>query len=192
MPLLYLHALNHKPSQVPTLLPRKRSTVKTLAEVRSLLPDESDHLLEKGKTKDFSSSQSFNGAELITNSSDNEVLLQSKKCLQGTCIAKIFPEDISRVQFWRVSLLTLLSNRVNLLNRWSWVEETIRYLNSLEISHKKINNAWTNLNNGINLCGRKKSKKLKHIFVLLSTLYYFKMVRAECVRENYEFLVSQH
>ena len=53
MPLMYLHTLNHKPSQVPTLLPRKRSTVKTLAEVRSLLPDESDHLLEKDKVKDF-------------------------------------------------------------------------------------------------------------------------------------------
>ena len=53
MLLLYLHALNHKPSQVPTLLPRKRSTVKALAEVRSFLRDGSDHFLEKDKTKDF-------------------------------------------------------------------------------------------------------------------------------------------
>ena len=49
MLLLYLHALNHKPSHVQTL-PRKRSTVKTLAEVRSLLADESNHFF-KGKTK---------------------------------------------------------------------------------------------------------------------------------------------
>ena len=51
--LLYLHALNYKPSQLPTLLPRKRSTVKALAEVRSLLSDESNDFLGKGKLKDF-------------------------------------------------------------------------------------------------------------------------------------------
>ena len=35
------------------------------------------------------------------------------------------------------SISALLSNRVNLLNHWSLVEETIRYLNLLEISCKK-------------------------------------------------------
>ena len=35
------------------------------------------------------------------------------------------------------SISTLLSNRVNLLSHWSLVEETIRYLNLLEISYKK-------------------------------------------------------
>ena len=56
-----------KPSQVPTLLPRKRNTVKavkTLAEVRNLLPDESDHCLEKDKMKDF---QDFS-SEVISHS----------------------------------------------------------------------------------------------------------------------------
>ena len=33
-------------------------------------------------------SHSFNDVEIITNSSKNKVLLQSKECLQGTCIAK--------------------------------------------------------------------------------------------------------
>ena len=47
--LLHLHTLN----QVPTLPPRKRSSIKALAEVRKLLPDESNHLLEKDKIKDF-------------------------------------------------------------------------------------------------------------------------------------------
>ena len=33
-------------------------------------------------------SHSFNGKEIITNSSKHEVLMQFKECLQGTCIAK--------------------------------------------------------------------------------------------------------
>ena len=37
----------------------------------------------------------------------------------------------------KCSISTLLSNRVNLLNRWLLAEESIRYLNLLEISHKK-------------------------------------------------------
>ena len=58
-----------KPSQVPTLLSRKRSTVKALAEVRNLLPGESNHCLEKDKIKDFQDfsfeviSHSFNGVD---------------------------------------------------------------------------------------------------------------------------------
>ena len=44
-----------KPSQVSTLPPRKRITVKALAEeARNLLPGKSDHILEKDKIKDFS------------------------------------------------------------------------------------------------------------------------------------------
>ena len=42
-----------KPSQVPTLTPRKRSTVKELAEVRNLFSDESDDVLAKDKIRDF-------------------------------------------------------------------------------------------------------------------------------------------
>ena len=42
-----------KPSQVPTLPPRKRSTVKELAEVRNLFSDESDDVLAKDKIRDF-------------------------------------------------------------------------------------------------------------------------------------------
>ena len=42
-----------KPSQVPTLPPRKRSTVKAFAEVRNFLPDESNHFLEKDQIKNF-------------------------------------------------------------------------------------------------------------------------------------------
>ena len=73
-----------KPSQVPTLSPRKRSTDKALAEVNNLLPDDSNHFLEKDKIKDFKDfsveviTHIFNGVELITNSKENEVLLQSK------------------------------------------------------------------------------------------------------------------
>ena len=83
-----------KPSQVPTLPPRKRSTDKALAEVKNLLPDESDHFLEKDKIKDFKDfsveviTHIFNGVELIRNSKENEVLLQSNKCLLVTSIAK--------------------------------------------------------------------------------------------------------
>ena len=42
-----------KPSQVPTLPSRKRSTVKAFTEVRNFLPDpdESNHFLEKDKKK---------------------------------------------------------------------------------------------------------------------------------------------
>ena len=42
-----------KPSQVPTLPPRKRSIVKELAEVRNLFSDESDDVLAKDKIRDF-------------------------------------------------------------------------------------------------------------------------------------------
>ena len=42
-----------KPSQVPTLPPRKRSTVKAFVEVRNFLPDESNHFLEKDQIKNF-------------------------------------------------------------------------------------------------------------------------------------------
>ena len=51
-----------KPSQVPRLLPRKRSTVKALAEVRNLLPDERDHSLEEDKIKDY---QDFSNLNIV-------------------------------------------------------------------------------------------------------------------------------
>ena len=53
--LLHLHTLN----QVPTLPPRKRSTIKALAEVRKILPDESNHCSEKDKIKDFNCFSNF-------------------------------------------------------------------------------------------------------------------------------------
>ena len=93
-----------------------------MAEVRNLLLDESDHFLEKDKIKDFKAfsvdviSHSFNGVEIIKNSSENEVLFQSKECLQGTCIGKfslkIYP--IFNFEAFHCSISTLLSNRVNL------------------------------------------------------------------------------
>ena len=54
-----------------------------MAKVRNLLPDESDHFLEKDKIKDFNAfsvdviSHSFHGVEIIKISSKNEVLFQS-------------------------------------------------------------------------------------------------------------------
>ena len=55
--------------------------------------------------------------------------------------------------------ITLLSNRVNLLNRWSLVDESIRCLNLLEINHRKrnkTNNTSTNLSNRITYAREKK------------------------------------
>ena len=92
--------------------------------------DETDHILEKDKIKDFHVfstqiiSHSFNDVELISNSSKNEVLLQSKECLQITCIAKFSLKIYSTFNFAafhsgvKCPISTLLSNRVNVLKRW--------------------------------------------------------------------------
>ena len=80
--LLYLHALNQPKFQHYHY--KKKSTVKALAEkVRNLLPDESDHILEKDKIKDFQdfSFEIISHRGNITNSSKNEFSLQSKECL---------------------------------------------------------------------------------------------------------------
>ena len=58
-----------KPNEVLRLLPRKGSTVKALADVRNLLPDESHHCLEDDEIKDYHEfsfkviSNSFNGVD---------------------------------------------------------------------------------------------------------------------------------
>ena len=55
-----------------------------MAEVRHLLPDESEHILENNKIRHFQDfsfeviSHSFNGVEIIANSSKNEGLMQFK------------------------------------------------------------------------------------------------------------------
>ena len=59
----------------------KKNTINALAEVKNLLTEESNHLLEKSEIKNFRDisveiiSCNFNGVEIITNSSENEVLL---------------------------------------------------------------------------------------------------------------------
>ena len=68
------------------------------------------------------------------------------------------------------------------------MEESIRYLNLLK-SQKK--NASINISNVVNLRERKESTKLKHLFVLLSTLHYLEVLKAEC-EKIMSYLVSQH
>ena len=118
-----------KQSKVPKLLPQKGSTVKALAEARNFLPDESNHFSDKTKNfQDFSVeviTHFFNGAEIITNSSENKLSLKSEECLQVTCIAKFFLKIYPMFNFEafhcgvKCSVSTLPSNRVNLLNRLS-------------------------------------------------------------------------
>ena len=100
-----------------------------MAEVRNFLPDESNHFSDKTKNfQDFSVeviTHFFNGAEIITNSSENKLSLKSEECLQVTCIAKFFLKIYPMFSFEafhcgvKCSVSTLPSNRVNLLNRLS-------------------------------------------------------------------------
>ena len=81
----------------------------------------------------------------------------------------------------KCSVSKLLSNRVNLLNPWSLVEESVRHFKS--ISNRSQKYASTNLSNEI--------KELEHLFVLLSILHDLEVLIAEC-EKIMSYLVSQH
>ena len=72
--LLYLHALNQ---------PKFQHCHHEKEKVRNLLPHKSDHIFGKDKIKDFQdfSFEAISRGGNVTNSSRNEVLLQSEECL---------------------------------------------------------------------------------------------------------------
>ena len=175
----------------------KRITVKEMAEVRNLLPDESNHLLEKNKIKDLKDfsveerSHSFNGVKIITNSSENQVLLQSsKEYLQDTWIPKFSLKIYPMLNFEvfrcgvKCSISALLSNRANILNRWLIVDEAIRYLNLLEIIHKKEITHEQILAMGLIYLGEKKYK----LETLTRAFEYFALPQSAYsrMRKDYE------
>ena len=90
----------------------------------------------------------------------------------------------------KCAISTLLSNRGNLVNRWSLVEEAIRYLNLLEIIHEKEIMHQQILAMGLICVGEKKYKP-ETLIHTLSTLHYLEVLIAEC--ENImTYLKPQH
>ena len=139
-----------KPSLIPTQPPPPRRNVDKLsAASRNLIPDEYDNYIETDTIVDFNNlkdritTYDFCGIKLQINVSETLIFIQAAEFLDGTGVPKFLLKIDETFKFEsfhcgvKSTIMTLSSNRVTLLNRWSYIMEAVNYLNNLEIDNKK-------------------------------------------------------
>lgn len=145
-------------SVVPTPPPKKRKTTKCTFDTRTVMPDEIDEFTRKDLASfdDMCLSAGSHKfiADVITYKHGDSLCIQSADFLPSVGIPlfmiKINP-DLSFICFHvgcKTSVQTLAKNKVYRLTRWSQIEETVRYLSTLEIDQKKkvLHEQCVNLN----------------------------------------------
>lgn len=136
-------------SQVPVPFPPKRTTKKSLAESRVALNDELHEFMSSDKF-DFDSlkeallnkRKTFACPIVCFCSDESNIIIQSEVSVNG--IPSFLIKIYSTLRFMvyhngvQCYVTTLSKNKLNVLDTWSKLEEAIRFLNVMEIDHKKI------------------------------------------------------
>ena len=136
-------------SLVPTPVPLARTTFRSSSSVRSVESDQLEEFLQKdivsfdslcSRVGDHSFDFPF---DISAFRNDNLLCLQSMDYLPSSSIPR-FLLKISPDQSFegfhagvKTSIKSLCTNKIVKLNRWSQLEEALRYLNSLELDQKK-------------------------------------------------------
>lgn len=134
-----------KPSQIPAPPPMARPTHRTTFEVRTRLEDElskfidADSLTFEELTAKASSHEFC--APVVSFMSDNLLWIQSTEFISGTpsFLLKIY-KDLTFEAFHmgiRCYISTLSKNRITRVNKWSRIEEAVRFLRNSEMTQKK-------------------------------------------------------
>ena len=138
-----------KKSLTPTPPPLPRTTKSALPSKRSVQGDELSTFLEKDKIHSLEQIQQ-NISSVITIDGgvvcfriENSLMIQSGDYMPETCVSRfnlrIF-HDFSFESFHcgiKCTITPLSRNMINLLTKWSIIEEAVRYLNAIEIDQKK-------------------------------------------------------
>ena len=102
-----------------------------------MIPDEYDKYIETDTIVDFKNlkeeitTYDFSGIKLHINVSDTAIFIQAAELLDGTGIPKFLLKIIDTFKFEsfhcgvKSSITTLSSNRVTLMNRWSYIVEAV-------------------------------------------------------------------
>ena len=134
-----------KSSLVPTPAPLPRTTTKSLSSKRNVDNDELSAFLERDEMHSLDDivRNLANNTKIITFQTPNGLMVQSSDYLEGTCVARFnvnIKNDFSFEAFHcgiKCTIKPLSSNRIHILQKWSTVEEAIRFLDMIEINNKK-------------------------------------------------------
>ena len=135
-----------KKSLIPTLLPPPKKTM--ASEVRSQLPDGMPKFNKVDVIPNFESLQNnvnFNyiSHKLMINVADEVVILQSSDFILGTGMPRFVLkiDESLKYEAFHYGVKCVISprstNKVMILNRWMNIDESLRYLNFLEVAQKK-------------------------------------------------------
>lgn len=136
-------------SLIPTKPPSKRKTVKAASSVRTSKEDELSTFLEFDKIESFvdlrdSICTDRVGEGIIHYVSGNALYIQSNELENNTGIAKfvlcIFDDLTFNVYHAgvKISISSMVKNRIHRVNSWSQIAEMLRYLKCLDKNQKQL------------------------------------------------------
>ena len=138
-----------KPSLVPTIPPAPRNSSKTLCENRNKKEDElaafdkQDKLENIDILKDKVKAANFGKVEIVSYMCNNKFIIQSSDFLDGSSVPRFsmcISDDLTYESFHygiKCIIKTLSKLKVYRLNRFSHIQEALRYLDCSEMTQKK-------------------------------------------------------
>ena len=134
-------------SLIPTPAPKPRETKESSAEIRFVIPDELSQFLPSDMISNFETmctdiqNKTFS-APITMYQIEDKLHIQSNKYLTDSI--PLFLIKVShnmKFECYHSSVRSysdsLSRNRITTFSRWSQIEEAIRFLNLLEVEHKK-------------------------------------------------------